>query len=513
MTRERRPLLGLLALAAVLAFSVHVFSHNKADVDLWGNVGFVRALPGADAFLRTNTFSFTEPDHPWVNHEWLAEYVFFKVFERAGNTGLLALKLLFGLTLLAILYAGLRRDCRSGPVQLLYLLLIISTLGYGFGVRPHHFSYLLLALLLLFLKSPDRHRPWALCVAPLYGVLWANLHGAFFLFVVVGLVFACIELLRATAGAGDERAVHRRSAFVVLGACALFVAGTMVNPYGLHLWEFVFQSAGKVRPYLSEWGALHPVRHFSDHVDFMALALLTLAATVCSKRRKDPTWTILLAVAFAAAVFMRRNIPLFAMVAAFAGATHVESVAAEPLGRLAGRVPKRVAQAALALFAALCLFFAASFDKVAPLQIEIPRGKYPLRAVRLLRANDIRGNALVFFDWAEMCIWRLHPDCRVFLDGRFRSAYSVDTIDVYFRFIYGEPGWERALTEYPTDIVLVHRGNPASTNMRSLPGWQLVHESGLSLLFLKTEVHAEAIGRLTYDDASMPRDGDVAVFP
>ncbi len=35
-----------LAVGAVVCFALQVFSDNKADVDLWGNVGFVRALPG-----------------------------------------------------------------------------------------------------------------------------------------------------------------------------------------------------------------------------------------------------------------------------------------------------------------------------------------------------------------------------------------------------------------------------------------------------------------------------------
>ena len=37
-----------LAVAAVVCFALQVFSDNKADVDLWGNVGFVQAFPGAE---------------------------------------------------------------------------------------------------------------------------------------------------------------------------------------------------------------------------------------------------------------------------------------------------------------------------------------------------------------------------------------------------------------------------------------------------------------------------------
>jgi hypothetical protein len=94
-----------LAIAAVVAFGLLTFAHNQADVDLWGNVGFTKALPGQDGFPRVNTFSFTEPDSPWVDHEWLGQYLLHRTHRAFGNTGLLGLKVLLGFALLALLAA------------------------------------------------------------------------------------------------------------------------------------------------------------------------------------------------------------------------------------------------------------------------------------------------------------------------------------------------------------------------------------------------------------------------
>ncbi len=118
-----------LAIAAVVCFALQVFSDNKADVDLWGNLGFVRALPGCDDFHVTNTYSYTEPDRPWVNHEWLAQYLFHQTWLLLGNTGLLILKTVLGLIVLALMHATLRHECRSAALRMLLMLLIISSVS------------------------------------------------------------------------------------------------------------------------------------------------------------------------------------------------------------------------------------------------------------------------------------------------------------------------------------------------------------------------------------------------
>ena len=106
-TMDMDKLVRILAIVAVASFCIRTFSDNKADVDLWGNVGFVKALPWQDGFHYTNAFSFTEPGNRWVNHEWLSEYVFHVVYKYAGNTGLLVLNMLLGLAVILLIISAL----------------------------------------------------------------------------------------------------------------------------------------------------------------------------------------------------------------------------------------------------------------------------------------------------------------------------------------------------------------------------------------------------------------------
>lgn len=496
-----------LAIASVLCFALQVFSDNKADVDLWGNIGFVRARPGRSGFHTTNTYSYTEPDRPWVNHEWLAQYIMHGTWHLAGNVGLLLLKVLLGLTVLALMHASLRRECRSGILRWLILVLIISTMSYGFSTRPHHFTYLFLALFFTILKR-FATRSWAhLVVLPLLGLLWANLHGAFFIGAIVLVFHALVVSWRCW-----RRTVAVPAALIVWGGVVLFGAASIVNPYGVRLWGFIFESGAAMRPYLSEWAPFSPLEHGKEHPDFVALALVACCAFPFSKARKEVLWTALLYVSLLSAILLRRNIPLFAITAAFALGPHIASMAGEHVERITQRLPRRLLVLALALLIPASLYKAATFNKKDPFTIEIPAARYPLRTVEFIKTHGLTGNMLVFFDWAEYCIWHLYPDCRVFLDGRFLSAYSTRVVRDYLAALYGQAGGERALDDYDTDMVLVHYGNPIAGQMARRHDWKLIHADGPAMLFVRRSDYPEALSALR--QGQLPNvNTPAAVFP
>ena len=531
-----------LAVLAVAMFALQTFSHNQADVDLWGNVGFVQAWPGSPGFHRVNTFSFTDPDHPWINHEWLGEYCLHSAYAHFGNAGLLALKILLGLALLCLVLTTVRAQGLRGPAQFLFLLLFLSTVGYGFGTRPHLFTYVLYAAFLLILQFWGRTHPGRLLLLPVLMLAWVNLHGAFFIGLLLLAVYLVMETLHrrtdarrvgpellsrrspeaeadAQAVAGHEvrsyesRRTPRTAVWLVLGVLGLAVAATFVNPFGAGLWRFVAESAAKPRPYLSEWAPFNLFAHFSDHSDFVALAALSVAALLLSRKPKDPTWLTFLAFSFVAALWLRRNIPLFAITAAFVVPEHLRDVVARYRDSVRLRLPLWLTAAVLALFTVASAWLTCGARKADPLQIEVDQTRFPSDAIAYIQANDIRGNALVFFDWAEFFNWHCYPASRVFLDGRFTDAYSPETVDAYFNFLYRGPGWDRALTQYPVDMVLMHRGASAYEPMLKHEGWVLVYQNAIAGLFLKADRHEATLVKLRAGQGVVPPKQRVTFFP
>jgi hypothetical protein len=129
--------------------------------------------------------------------------------------------------------------------------------------------------------------------------------------------------------------------------------------------------------------------------------------------------------------------------------------------------------------------------------IRYGRLDYPVDAVEFLRHSGLRGNVAMPFEWGEYAIWKLSPDSRVFIDGRFETVYPRAVIDDYFAFMHGEPGWERLLDAYPTDIVVVQRWRAIHPRLFTRGDLTYVYSDPASLVFVRrTPNTAAALDRL-----------------
>src|SRR6516225_6640655 len=86
----------------VVTSGIYFFSPPVADNDLWGHIAFGREILQSRALPILNRYSYTEPMHPWINHEFAAECLFALLYDRLGAPALLALKVAAGLVTLGI---------------------------------------------------------------------------------------------------------------------------------------------------------------------------------------------------------------------------------------------------------------------------------------------------------------------------------------------------------------------------------------------------------------------------
>ena len=111
--------------------------------------------------------------------------------------------------------------------------------------------------------------------------------------------------------------------------------------------------------------------------------------------------------------------------------------------------------------------------------------KYPVGAVRFLKENGVKGDLLLPFDWGEYAIWKLHPDCRVSIDGRFRTVYPEKVLADHFSAAVDEIKLRELLEKYPADIIL-GRQNPLYDKLISTPNsWKYVYSDSTSIVFVR----------------------------
>ena len=116
---------------------------------------------------------------------------------------------------------------------------------------------------------------------------------------------------------------------------------------------------------------------------------------------------------------------------------------------------------------------------------------YPVAAVRYLKEIKFSGNLMVPFNVGAYVSWKLFPDVKVSLDSRFEVAYPVQAAVENIMFYAAQRGWQKTLTKYPTDAILIPRWskldqvmskNNGGLNNKTSPTWTRVYiDNGYSL--------------------------------
>jgi hypothetical protein len=443
------------------------------------------------------------PDAIWINHEWLFEIVQGWTFANLGMPGLIALQALVWGSAGLICLLLMRRACRDFvPTAVLYLLFAAAAFA-SITIRPQLATFILYACLVAILELARGGRRWLLALVPVIFLAWVNSHGGFLAGLCVlfayagGLVGDAVLRRDARADLPEPESPESRwpLALAAVAASAGALAATFLNPYRTGLWAWLGDSLGRPRNnQITEW---RTVDLDAQGILWLLLVALTFAALLpAERRRKTPLAHVfvLLGTAFVG-VRHARHAPFFAMSAlAFAPAA-----LSELYRRLVPRPDEDLEPEQLKRFRwlyAAILLPALIINVTLPnrdfLDLKMrPDGNSPLPtgAYRYMEDHEVEGNMLVYFDWAQLVIWRFHPRVRVFYDGRFRTVYGPELEEAYFDFIsQGEvPGWRKALDGWPTEWVLTKTEHPSAKRMQAQPDWRLVYQDPQAMLFRKRQ--------------------------
>ena len=523
--------------AWVLMLAIYQLAETTADPDLWGHVVFGQQMLKAGAIERTEMYSWTAYGQPFINHEYGADLILGGAHLLLGGTGILLLKLCIGLLTftLALRLGAKGLSWPASGVAWIVGAVSIVEISFGFAARPQIFTALCLVLLLMFVRRiHEGARGWALAIPPLF-VLWINIHGGALAGVGLLLLAAgstTLEFLwtryraypdtapgpRAFLGSqqpeiGEDgqncswpplhsdalrvrtiqerpdpsgcrdgsRSGHSRDLRTVLAlwlASLGVIAALFCNPWGPALLRWLVKSVLWFRPEIEEW---NPAPFGWDHAALFILIAASAFAWAASRRRRA-LWELAVCGAFALlALRSVRNAPLFCLIALALVPPHL----ADALNRFqnhfarfiqAGRQPavQKLATALLAFSAAAIALGTFTLHKDHPFTMEVPRARYPVAAVDFIRAHELRGKLLVFFDWGDLAIFHL-PDCPVSIDGRLDACYSRALIAAHWKLYNGEDVDQTVLPIAQADLALLPSNLAGTLALSKQPGWQIVY--------------------------------------
>ena len=422
----------------LLAATLVLISGTTGDPDLWGHVRFGQDLVAAGTVRVPDTYSFTT-DRPWINHEWLSEAAMAIAYDRLGPAGVNLLRMTIVLGVLALAWSAMA----GVPVHRRILVASAGAMGMlwrAYPIRPQLLSLLFFAVLLKLITSADDRRSLRpLLPAPLLMAIWVNAHGGW----LVGLgVLGLWTAMTAIAASWRQR-------MALAAILAASLAATLVNPYGSGMWEFLLSTVRLERPLISDWQPLYMLPWIFRLPWITTLAVVVVAA---AKMRGNVKLLALASVLGLMAIRVSRLDAFFAIAAMFfAAQVLVESAARSHAAELPGR---RSPMLAWAFAGVLAVAVFVAVPRI--LTVPIAPGSVPdAQVAAFVRAQHLRGNVLIWFDWGQYAIWQFGPDLKVSMDGRRETVYSTALVDAHMRFYFGERGASRYADELRPDYIWI----------------------------------------------------------
>jgi hypothetical protein len=449
-------------------------------------------------------FSFTKAGQPWFAWEWLWDVVFGWLHQHWG-LGAVVLGSIFVLSVtFALLYRLVRRKCGNVLIAIAVTFLAVAGSSIHWLARPHLFTLLFTVIFYSILERAREGNPRVLWLLPILTVPWTNLHGGFFVGIVLVGAYAAGEL---AAGLVEPLEEARRAAWTkakrylaCAGACLL---ASFVNPYFYHLHAHILRYITDPfhTQHVNEFWSLnfqHPVANY-----FEPMMVLGVVAALWNLFQRRYAYPLLLLGWMHLALMSMRNIPIYLIVAAPLAAEALQDLlrrlpeagVARWLGRLAhateelgagfgatdrlARLPLTSAAAAIIL---IMLFYIPSGSS--KLKAEYDPQKYPAQAVEVLRA-DPRQAIFTDDEWGDYLIYRLYPKTKVFVDGR-SDFYGAGFDEQYLDVLNGKHNWEQILDRYRVETVLLRADACLASTLKQSGRWRPVYDDGVAIIFRST---------------------------
>lgn len=468
---------GLIVLLGLFTFGSILASHNITEGDLWAQLAIGASVWKNAHLLRHDIFAFTPTLPDWTAHEWGAGVVFYGILKLLGPPGLMFLKIVLAFGALGFALAtGRRQGCDFNVLLFIAMFAAACILpAYIPILRSHAFTFFLFGVTLFCLEELRGGRRWPVLALPVVMLLWTNLHGGFVAGLGVVFLYAAVAVF------------SRKDTLPMTGAAAACAAVTLINPYGIKFWQYLIPALLHPRLRITEWRPL-PLLAWDDWWAFRLLFVLTVAAIVIGWKhtsRKNFQGLAILALTAFMGWRVRRHGPFFGVAAlAFAGPYYAAVLRTK--FNLTWAVG--IVYAGLAFYAAIVVLPQASAQPLAPV------GEDPVRETDILSRAGVKGNLASPFAWGSYLSWRLYPNIKISMDGRYETTYPESTFDLNTAFFEHEGDWMQLCRSYKIDFVILDLANDKlRTEDLTAQGYVLIwNQENVSALLCLPE-HAAAL--------------------
>jgi len=494
------------------------------DFDTWWHLASGRWIVTHRAVQTTDTLSFTVPDHPWINLQWLFDVMLYLLHSIGGADLLVITSAAAFTTAVWMLMRNLRQRLDEVPASILCLWAVLIA-EERFLIRPEMVSFILLQAVLWILMTARRNEGRTLWLLVPVMLLWVNCHSLF----IIGLFCIGCAVGGTLAGqlpllpsgwrqASSLGPVATRRLFMSAGAAALV---TLLNPYFVDGLLFplnlmsrfdvsntAFQVIGEFRRPFSGYFPTFSIGAFQA-LFFLSIAVICLAAVAGWRAPKkggpsteaptpgfDPAWLLIFTGLACLSVMARRNMCLFAL-----GATPIVGASLALIGSRATRgmrnVYPRVARVAAPVLLATNIGLIGAVATNAyywkdgtgrEFGLGILEVNFPIRAAAFSREAGLQPKLYNDLTAGGYLTWDAAVEGGVFIDGRL-EVYDTEFFTKYVSAFSNARAWRQQLDTYEINTVLLfHRWGNRHRMVRFLmvdPAWTLVYHDEVAVIFVR----------------------------
>lgn len=492
----------------MICVAVDATFHPLPPADLWIFMAMARYILSTLSFPQVNFFSYTAPDYPIIDHEWIPGIFFYGLHAIGGMVLLYIVKTAIIVITFVILY---RLAIRRGTLPVLSSLAVIVCIVHAngnlyFDVRPYLFTYLFVALFLYVLDQYSRSRDLRMIIAipPLIWI-WVNSHGAFVLSFVLLSIYIVTLCVRNASEIRSGEKVDWRQMKEISAVMVISAALTFLNPYGtrLLLYPFSFLKESFYKSHLVEWA---PPELFGTDLPFLIFFIVTTLAVLIFHKRLT-LFDKLCYLFFGYLAFSAvRHITLFCIVNVPVVALMLQCIYEKLRDIWTTRITHGISPALSTLLhkqwlkegicytalSCILLFYGMRFSSVDINSLSMESALFPRHGVQFLEQNRLNGPLYNPYEWGGYLIWKLYPQYKVFIDGRVNNAYPENIYRESLAATSGRPGWEKILNHYRINLVFINKflmesrkGYRLGYEIDKSPSWKLVYEDRVERLFIR----------------------------
>ena len=490
-----------LTLLFIFFGSLLVHSLNSINQDIGRHIKSGQIIWETKQVYKTNLFSFTEPNTPFINHHWLSEVAFYGLNNAIGLKGLILFKAVVILLAMGLLLTSVYGKTGLWPLAISSLtgFLVFSERT---DVRPEIFSYLFLAFFIFAIfKAKNESKCKYLYFLPLVQLFWTNMHIYFAVGPILLLFFAIDRFF-------EKREFFKKTALIFIATSV----ATLLNPNFLngalapfnilrHYGYSIVENQNIF--FLRDYGiSLTAINIFE-----LSLAVLILSFVIAFRNgRRRITFELLSAVFFTImAGQMIRNFGLYGLTFIPLVALNLSTVSPITTFKVVNpqvinTLPQRhlVSLVGYSVLSVALVFFIFNvvnnnvygwLGSSNRFGLSLPAGAE--KGVEFVQKNGIKGPVFNNFDVGSFLIWKLYPEQKVFVDGR-PEAYTVDFFEKIYKPMQENPElWEKYSKEYKINYIFFdyHDITPWAQNflsrMSKNQDWSMVYFDESTVIFLK----------------------------